>query len=76
MTETEYNDGKLIKYLSGEDELEKKIDECYERLDELFGDTCNDIIKEANRLAGIYQIDEDTILDAFFADKFFIRGLK
>ena len=74
MTETDYRNKQLNAHLDGESQLEKKIDECYERLDGLFGDTCNDIIKEANRLAGIYQIDKDDIIKAFIADKFYIKG--
>ena len=76
MTEMQYRDKQLNAHLDGESQLEKKIDECYERLDDLYGNTCNEIMQEANRLASIYQIDEDDIIKAFVTDKFYIKGTK
>ena len=73
MTEDRWREIQDNKILDGESELEKKIDECYERLDELFGDVCDKIIKEAVRLANIYDIDEDAVLEAFITDKFYVK---
>ena len=72
MIEDEWRECQDNKILDGESDLERKIDECYKRLDELHGDVCQKIINESVRLGNIYDIDDSAILEAFISDKFYV----
>lgn len=63
----------LNKKEKAEKEHEEKLQSCYERMDEEFGDIADKLNEEAERLALIYDIESGEILEDFIREKFWVK---